>query len=199
MSLKSRWKFVIQRISITNALRFWQTSPLAVAEAEGSQTNRVLNGRFYVIMRQNARKYKSIYSAFSFADKKSARLKRCAPILWEIFRILGAEDAARLTPCKDDKLKRQKFSKNRAYGARLSSALQLRDSVCQICTILRPPQRSCRKMRQLLSCFLRNCFLNFFAYHSTGLGLIVIREVAFVKQNATPASHLILSVSTVSF
>ena len=40
----------------------------------------------------------------------------------KIYWIFAAKDAARLAPCKDDKVKRLKFNKRKAHGVRLPHA-----------------------------------------------------------------------------
>ena len=137
MNLKSRWKFVIQRISITNALRFWQTSPLAVSTYSFG-TQFVKSALFCVHPK----------GAVAFCD--SSLLEKGSFINVGVLRPFD-------------------FAQGDGVGAncvRPSSRATSRDLMHQSTPtfdkesgktrgcILRPPQRSCRILRQLLILYL---------------------------------------------
>ena len=79
------------------------------------EPNMVLKWKFRVIWQKSLRTYESIILEISLSYPKFLILKLADLKPWEIFKIFDAESAVRLSPCKDDKLKRLEFNRFKAY------------------------------------------------------------------------------------
>ena len=75
----------------------------------------VLKWKFRVIWQKSLRTYESIILEISLSYPKFLILKLVDLKPWKIFKIFDAESAVRLSPYKDDKLKRLEFNRFKAY------------------------------------------------------------------------------------
>ena len=83
------------------------------------EPNMVLKWKFRVTWQKSLRKYESIILEISLSYPKFLILKLADLKPWEIFKIFDAESAVRLSPYKDDKLKRLEFNRFKAYCDRV--------------------------------------------------------------------------------
>ena len=79
------------------------------------EPNMVLKWKFRVIWQKSLRTYESIILEISLSYPKFLILKLADLKPWKIFKIFDAESAVRLSPYKDDKLKRLEFNRFKAY------------------------------------------------------------------------------------